>query len=141
MANISKHEKPKVTSLERLVELAEQKRAVVFNNGIIKPAAVVVNMQGAVIAGMIRNGNLFEYIKPVSEKKPMTFYRSGKAKRPLYAELDKQNQEMKAVLKEVLILVGEPEKLEDFAEYEEFEAVSLFHAKVLKNIKKLIEGE
>ena len=95
MSSIMKHEKPKVMSLERLVELAEQKRAVVFNNGIIKPAAVVLNMQGAVIAAMIRNGNLFEYIKPVSEKKPMTFYRSGKAKRPLYAEIEKQNREMK----------------------------------------------
>lgn len=55
MTNIMKHEKPKVTSLERLAELAEQKRAVVFNNGIIKPAAVVLNMQGALISAMIRN--------------------------------------------------------------------------------------
>lgn len=102
MADIVKHERPKVMSLERLVELAEQKRAIVFNNGIIKPAAVVLNMQGATIAAMIRNGNLFEYIKPVSEKKPMTFYRSVKAKRPLYEEIKKQNGELKEAIRELV---------------------------------------
>ncbi|MGE4267139.1 MAG: hypothetical protein AB7F25_06865 [Deferribacterales bacterium] len=98
MTNIMKHEKPKVTSLERLAELAEQKRAVVFNNGIIKPAAVVLNMQGTVIAAMIRNGNLFEYIKPVPEKKSPRFYRSGKVRRPLYAELEQEIVELKKAL-------------------------------------------
>ncbi len=102
MADIVKHERPKVMSLERLVELAEQKRAVVFNNGIIKPAAVVLNMQGAVIAAMIRNGNLFEYIKPVSEKKPLTFYRSGKARRPLYEELEEQLKKSKEMIKDLI---------------------------------------
>lgn len=102
MTNIMKHEKPKVTSLERLMELAEQKRAVVFNNGIIKPAAIVLNTQGAVIAAMMRNGNLFEYIKPITEKKSPTFYRSGKVKRPLYSELEAQNKEMKEVIEDIL---------------------------------------
>ena len=102
MSSIMKHERPKVMSLERLVELAEQKRAVVFNRGIIKPAAVVLNMQGAVIAAMIRNGNLFEYIKPISEKKPLAFYRSGKARRPLYAELEAKNRDLTEAIKDML---------------------------------------
>lgn len=117
MSSIMKHEKPKVMSLERLVELAEQKRAVVFNNGIIKPAAVVLNMQGAVIAAMIRNGNLFEYIKPVSEKKPMTFYRSGKVKKPLYAELEEQFKKSKEMIEKLI------EAYETFANPDEVSAL------------------
>lgn len=128
MSSIMKHEKPKVMSLERLVELAEQKRAVVFNNGIIKPAAVVLNMQGAVIAAMIRNGNLFEYIKPVSEKKPLAFYRSGKVKKPLYAELEAQNKQMKEVIEDIL------DAWEQCVEPDEVEIV-------IKNAKKLIKEQ
>ena len=101
MSDLVRVDNPKVTSLEKLAELAKLKKAVKFN-GIIKPAAVVLHMQGAVIANMIRSGNLFEYIKPVSEKKPLTFYRSGKAKRPLYEEIKKQNGELKEAIRELV---------------------------------------
>ena len=52
-----------------------------------------------------------------------------------------QHAEMKNLLKDLLNTIGEPENLELYADYEEFETDGLFSAYILKKMKKLIEEQ
>ena len=110
--DIIKKEAPKVLSLERLVELAEQKKAVKFG-GVIKPAAVVLHMQGSLIASMIKRGVLFEYYKTEKVKQSPRFYKSGKPRKPLYSELERKNKSITIAIEEFLSCVRNTPKTED----------------------------